>query len=114
MKSRLLFLTGVAILSVHFVGLLWHDVQAQEVPIITSSPQAGGDMLPLPVPSPEGIPSVGTEMFGIADLEAIALANNPTIAQAGHRVAALQGKYLQVGLRPNPVNATAHVAFPTT
>ena len=38
----------------------------------------------------------------MAELEGMALANNPTLAQAGRRVAALQGKYLQVGLRPNP------------
>lgn len=103
MKFHLLFLTGAAILTAHSVGLPWHAVQAREVPIITSSPQASGDMLWLSTPSPEGIPPGGTEMLGIADLEAIALANNPTIAQAGNRVAALQGKYLQVGLRPNPV-----------
>lgn len=100
MKSRLLFVNGIAVLVAHFVALLWHDVQAQEVPIITSSSQAGDDMQP--VRYSRGLPSVDSEMLGIADLEAIALANNPTIAQAGHRVAALQGKYLQVGLRPNP------------
>ena len=107
-------ITGVVILTAHFVGLPWHDVQAQEVPIIASSPQAGGNMPPLPEdfrppaalpppPFPEGIPLENRETLRIADLEAIALQNNPTIAQAGHRVAALQGKYLQVGLRPNPV-----------
>ena len=38
-----------------------------------------------------------------ADLQQIALENNPTIAQASRRVAALGGKYVQVGLKPNPV-----------
>ncbi len=114
MKFRRLLLTGVAILTVHLGSLPRLAVQAQEPRIISPSRQAGVDMPPLPkdfglpvsilpVPSPDGIPPGGTEMLGIADLEAIALATNPTIAQAGHRVAALQGKYLQVGLRPNPV-----------
>ena len=114
MKSRLIFVNGIAILAAHFVVMPWLDVQAQEVQAVTPLQLGGGDMPPLPdgfqppagvlqAPSPEKILSGGREMFGIADLEAIALANNPTIAQASHRVAALQGKYLQVGLRPNPI-----------
>lgn len=39
----------------------------------------------------------------LADLEAIAFANNPTLAQASRRVDALHGKHLQVGLPPNPM-----------
>ncbi len=39
----------------------------------------------------------------LAELEQIALANNPTLAQAAQRAQALRGKYLQVGLPPNPV-----------
>ena len=38
----------------------------------------------------------------LADLEAIALANNPTLAQADARIRAAQAKCLQVGLYPNP------------
>jgi len=37
------------------------------------------------------------------ELVAWALVNNPTVAQARHRVDALRGKQLQVGLHPNPV-----------
>ena len=114
MKFRLLFLTGTAVLTAYFGGLSWLAVQAQEPRIIAPSPQPAADMPPLPedfgpptgilpVPSPEGIFPGNGETLGIADLEAIALGNNPTIAQAQHRVGALQGKYLQVGLRPNPI-----------
>jgi cobalt-zinc-cadmium efflux system outer membrane protein len=39
----------------------------------------------------------------IDELEQMAQANNPTLAQAAHRVEALQGEHLQVGLYPNPV-----------
>ncbi len=39
----------------------------------------------------------------IADLEETALANNPSLAEAAHAVQALRGKYVQVGLYPNPV-----------
>ena len=39
----------------------------------------------------------------LADLENIALANNPTLAQATARIQAAQGRWLQGGLRPNPI-----------
>ena len=35
-------------------------------------------------------------------LERIALANNPTLRQAAAQVTAVRGKWLQVGLKPNP------------
>jgi cobalt-zinc-cadmium efflux system outer membrane protein len=38
----------------------------------------------------------------LADLEGIALANNPTLVQAGARVEAARGDWVQAGLRPNP------------
>jgi outer membrane protein, heavy metal efflux system len=41
----------------------------------------------------------------LADLEQIALANNPTLVQASARVRALRGTCLQVGLYPNPTLA---------
>jgi cobalt-zinc-cadmium efflux system outer membrane protein len=39
----------------------------------------------------------------LAELEQIALGNNPTLAQATRRVHALRGKHVQSGLYPNPV-----------
>ncbi len=39
----------------------------------------------------------------IDELQRLALANNPTLAQAARRADALRGERLQVGLRPNPV-----------
>jgi outer membrane protein TolC len=50
-------------------------------------------------PTPEPVPASLT----IDELEQMALANNPTPAQAAHRVEALQSEQLQVGLYPNPV-----------
>ena len=41
--------------------------------------------------------------FTLAEMERIAMANNPTLTQATMRVQALQGKQVQVGLYPNPV-----------
>ncbi|HVT26475.1 MAG TPA: TolC family protein [Lacipirellulaceae bacterium] len=38
----------------------------------------------------------------LADFEAIALASNPALARANARVRAAQGKWVQVGLAPNP------------
>ncbi len=47
----------------------------------------------------------GNRARSFADLEAIAMANNPTLVEAAYQVRALQGKRLQVGLYPNPVMA---------
>jgi len=51
------------------------------------------------------IPTVALEPAGmtLAELEEIALANNPTLVQAAMRVRAAEGKCLQAGLYPNPV-----------
>ncbi len=60
-----------------------------------------------PQTRPEAIPP-GMQMpaapcaFGLADLEGIALGNNPTLAQASARVQAARSDYVQVGLYPNP------------
>lgn len=48
---------------------------------------------------PEAVPASVT----IAALEQLAQEHNPTLVQAAHRVEALQGEQLQVGLYPNPV-----------
>jgi cobalt-zinc-cadmium efflux system outer membrane protein len=39
----------------------------------------------------------------IEELQQLALANNPTYAQAARRIDAFRGEHLQVGLRPNPL-----------
>jgi outer membrane protein, heavy metal efflux system len=51
----------------------------------------------------ETVPTPPPQVMTMAELEQIALANNPTLNQAAARVCALQGKQLQVGLYPNPV-----------
>ena len=50
--------------------------------------------------APQPLPP--TEGLTLDTLEQMALANSPAIAQAAARIRALQGKCLQVGLRPNP------------
>jgi cobalt-zinc-cadmium efflux system outer membrane protein len=113
MKSILVLMSGATILAACFGGFPWPAAQAQEIETIAPFRQPPADVPPLPddfgppagilpVPSPEEVPSGNREILRIADLEAIALGNNPTIAQAQSRVGALQGKYVQVGLRPNP------------
>ncbi len=52
--------------------------------------------------APAAHASNGAE-WSIAELERLALAHNPTLAQAARRVQALRGKHLQAGLYPNPV-----------
>ena len=51
----------------------------------------------------ESLPLRGSDgKLSLAQLEQMATANNPAIAQAEARVAALRGRYVQVGLPPNP------------
>lgn len=40
--------------------------------------------------------------YGLPELEAMALANNPTLVQAAARIDVRRGQWLQVGLYPNP------------
>jgi cobalt-zinc-cadmium efflux system outer membrane protein len=51
-------------------------------------------MLPQCLPSADGLT--------LQALEQMALANNPAIAQSAARLRALRGKWVQVGLKPNP------------
>ncbi|WP_146395779.1 TolC family protein [Pseudobythopirellula maris] len=44
----------------------------------------------------------GPSPLSLADVESMALANNPTIARERARADALRGEWLQVGLKPNP------------
>ncbi|NQU22513.1 MAG: TolC family protein [Candidatus Nealsonbacteria bacterium] len=74
------------------------------------APPVGGEMAPRHLFPPEPASMLpGKDQVGgvrsplmMTDLEGMALANNPTLALAARRVEALHGKYLQVGLRPNP------------
>src|SRR5262245_55118087 len=45
----------------------------------------------------------GPRSFTLCDLEGMALANNPTLAQASARVQAARGTWQQVGRYPNPL-----------
>lgn len=55
---------------------------------------AGGCPLPLPGP--------GLQVLTLADLEQMALGNNPTLPQAGALVQQQEGLMVQAGLYPNP------------
>lgn len=63
----------------------------------TSEPASTVEMLP-PVDK-EATPEEG---LSLEQLERIALANNPVVGQAAAKVRAMRGKYVQVGLPPNP------------
>jgi cobalt-zinc-cadmium efflux system outer membrane protein len=52
--------------------------------------------IPLPQPSLD-------DVLTLMQLEQMAMANNPSLAEAGARVEALRGKWVQVGLPPNTV-----------
>jgi len=56
----------------------------------------------LPVQLQTEIPAGATEGLTLESLEQMAFSNNPAIAQSEAEVRALRGKWLQVGLAPNP------------
>lgn len=63
-----------------------------------SQPMTDTEVIPTPAP-------VNVEQnFGLtlADFEAMALGQNPALAEAAARLSALRGKYVQAGLPPNP------------
>ncbi len=65
------------------------------------------EAIPLPPPAavaspPPAIPPEPVNAFCLADLESLALANNPTLVSASARVDAARGRWVQVGLYPNP------------
>lgn len=55
------------------------------------------------IPSGQLVGDSPADGLTLQDLESIALANNPTLVQAGAQVRAAQGQWLQAGLRPNPI-----------
>ncbi|MEN6457910.1 MAG: TolC family protein [Thermoguttaceae bacterium] len=66
---------------------------------MAQSPQAGEpEQVPQPLREPDG--PVG---MTLANLEAMALQCNPTVAQAARHIEAARGRWVQAGLYPNPV-----------
>lgn len=55
-----------------------------------------------PEPLPAPLPANGDDVLSLADFEAIAFANNPTLVTAAARMAAARGRQVQAGLYPNP------------
>ncbi len=69
--------------------------------------QASTQQAPGQQPSPEVLAPASSQpsspyVLSLTDLEQMALAGNPTIAQAASLVQAARGNWIQVGLRPNP------------
>ena len=57
---------------------------------------------PPPKP-PQDLGSAPASDFTLVDLEALALQNNPALAEAEARLSAMRGAWIQAGLWPNPV-----------
>jgi len=77
----------MAIAVLLFAGFSTTAVEAQPQPIATAEPT----------------PAMPAQGMTLAELEEMAIRCNPTVAQAAHRVEAVRGHYVQVGLYPNPV-----------
>lgn len=69
---------------------------AAEQPAFQPLPLEEAEAVPRPLPAPEP-PALTLE-----ELEQLAITGNPTVAQAEARAAAARGRWLQVGLPPNP------------
>lgn len=52
--------------------------------------------------APRAVAAIGESLMSLADLEQISLENHPAIRQAAARLSAARGRWLQVGLPPNP------------
>src|SRR5690606_13600819 len=59
-------------------------------------------LVPEPLPTPEIAAGEPTTLT-LAEVESLAIAANPTLAEAAARVRAARGEQHQVGLAPNPV-----------
>jgi cobalt-zinc-cadmium efflux system outer membrane protein len=58
---------------------------------------------PLPEAISRGAPIAVPQTFTLADLEGMALGNNPTLSQSSSRIQAARGNWQQVGRYPNPL-----------
>lgn len=73
------------------------------VPGIPPTPAAEGEKSPEKVDGPSAKEGVAEEGLSLQQVEQLALENNPTLRQAAWLVESARGRWLQVGLYPNPV-----------
>ena len=72
---------------------------ADAAPLPPVNARANAPTAPEPVPPGAQAP---LQSLTLDDLQSMALANNPTLAQAAARVQAARGRWVQAGLHPNP------------
>ena len=78
--------------------------RADRLPLVADSrPRAVSASHQAELPSPLSRENIGQGALSLSDLEAIALKNNPTLAQATAQITASRGAALEAGLYPNPV-----------
>lgn len=98
-------LRGVAILCLLATVAAWAAPAAsQEVPLeilrLDPEPRVAGAPEPIPLP-PVGDASAEKQLT-LAEAESLATSNHPALREAAAQVRAAQGKWVQVGLAPNP------------
>lgn len=99
-----LFVAATGVLAIPVYGQRPDALAVQ--PIAPKSAPVTPTPVPLPAPAVadgNAQPRANSGGLTIDELERLAIENNPTLAQAAHRVEGLQGEQLQVGLYPNPV-----------
>jgi cobalt-zinc-cadmium efflux system outer membrane protein len=75
--------------------------QALEMPVLEPARPLSG--VPEPIPLPPVAGESARNRLTLAEAEALAAANHPALRESVGQVRAAQGKWVQVGLRPNPV-----------
>ncbi len=76
------------------------EEQGLEMPRLEAGPAVAGVPEPVPLPPIDGATS--ERRLTLAEAETLATGSHPALREAAAQVRAAQGKWVQVGLRPNP------------
>jgi len=71
-------------------------------PQVVGRLQAVSHAMPAPEELPTAAPGAAGRTYSLAELETLAIQNNPTLVQADARIQAARGQWVQDGLYPNP------------
>jgi cobalt-zinc-cadmium efflux system outer membrane protein len=84
-------------------GLCRQSLQRQETAIGPAPDFNPSQISLMDDPASDNLPGMRQELHTIEDFESWALSSNPVVLQLKAKLQSLQGKLIQVGLRPNPV-----------
>jgi cobalt-zinc-cadmium efflux system outer membrane protein len=94
--ARAILITAAQLSSM--ASLCFCQEQAPAMPQL----EAGSAVVPKPVPLPAPDDSLAPKVLTLAEAEMLAIGSHPALREAAAQVRALGGKWVQVGLCPNP------------